>query len=732
MITNVLEHTRTSLNVAAALLAVVVVFLWLGSPAYAIGPTPEKTWNTNGTVFDTALSPDGKTLYIGGRFTVVRENPAGQPGDAVSVRNLAAIDVATGTVIRGWRPQVTGDVGTTTANVRSVAAANGKVYFGGTFTSVSGTARSNVAAVDATSGALDTRLAPTISFSDGTVPVVQAVLASDSKLYVGGNFNTVNGQAGNRARLAAFNLSTGALDTAWKPRSTQIIFDLAFASDKATVFIGGRFSNLTGSNGVTEPRKTIARVDATTGNLDPWAVPDGSIPESQQATHVLLPTPTRLYAGLGDAGSNYATALRLDNGNTGTMLWRYDAVGDVQSLALSPDNKRLIFGGHFGLVQLEQRVCGGQYLRGLASLNPDNGRIYCDWLPQIEPYRNNGGGPWSMSISDGSKLWIGGNFTGISGVPQSNLARFDLNAKALNYAKPQVDLNGFQKNSGQQRGGLNATYYDNQDFTGAQVSRIDTGINFDWGGSSPDPSMGFDNYSARWTGQVEAPVSGQYTFTTTSDDGVRLFVDGQQIVDNWTDHGPTDNSGTVTLQAGQKYDVRMEFYENSGGAVARLAWEYPGQARQIIPANSLFYSADNVGGLDATYYDNQNFTGAQVSRVEPSINYDWGNGSPDPAIGPDTFSARWTGQIEAPVSGQYTFTATADDGVRLFVDGKLVVDDWSDKAPTDVTGTIDLEAGERYDIQYDYYENGGGAVARLAWEGPPDRSSECTALLGRH
>src|SRR5215218_1761983 len=129
MITKVLEHTRTSLNVAAALLAVVVVFLWLGSPAYAIGPTPEKTWNTNGTVFDTALSPDGKTLYIGGRFTAVRENPAGQPGDAVSVSNLAAIDVATGTVIRGWRPQVTGDVGTTTANVRSVAAANGKVYF---------------------------------------------------------------------------------------------------------------------------------------------------------------------------------------------------------------------------------------------------------------------------------------------------------------------------------------------------------------------------------------------------------------------------------------------------------------------------------------------------------------------------------------------------------------------------------------------------------------------------
>ena len=143
-----------------------------------------------------------------------------------------------------------------------------------------------------------------------------AVLASDSRLYIGGAFNTVNGSSGNRARLAAFNLSTGALDTAWKPRSTQNVFDLEFASDKATIFVGGRFSNVTGSNGVSEPRKTIARVDATTGNLDPWAVPDGAIPETNQKTLVVLPTAARLYAGLGDAGSNYATAFRLDNGNT--------------------------------------------------------------------------------------------------------------------------------------------------------------------------------------------------------------------------------------------------------------------------------------------------------------------------------------------------------------------------------------------------------------------------------
>ena len=195
-------------------------------------------------------------------------------------------------------------------------------------------------------------------------------------------------------------------------------------------------------------------------------------------------------------------------------------------------------------------------------------------------------------------------------------------------------------------------------------------------------------------------------------------MDGQQIVDNWTDHGPTDDSGTITLQAGQKYDVRMEFYENGGGAMARLAWEYPGQARQIVPANSLFYSADNVGGLDATYYDNQNFTGAQLSRVEPSINYDWGNGSPD--------SVHRLRHLQRPLD-------RPDRGARLravhlywhrgrrrqALRGRPARRGRLERQGADgLSGTINLEAGKRYDIQYDYYENGGGAVARLAWDYP--------------
>src|SRR5262249_37962148 len=116
--------------------------------------------------------------------------------------------------------------------------------------------------------------------------------------------------------------------------------------------------------------------------------------------------------------------------------------------------------------------------------------------------------------------------------------------------------------------GLAATYFDNMDFTGTTVSRTDPTVNFNWGSGSPSPSIGPDTFSARWTGQVQAVESGSYRFRTNSDDGVRLWVNGQLIINNWTNHAPTTNtSAAVTLTAGQKYDIKLEYYENMGGAV---------------------------------------------------------------------------------------------------------------------------------------------------------------------
>ena len=87
---------------------------------------------------------------------------------------------------------------------------------------------------------------------------------------------------------------------------------------------------------------------------------------------------------------------------------------------------------------------------------------------------------------------------------------------------------------------------------------------------------------------MQPPTTGTYIFYTDSDDGVRLWVNGTQVVDNWTDHSRTENSGTVALTAGVRYRIRMEFYENGGDAVARLSWSGPSVAKAVVPRSALF------------------------------------------------------------------------------------------------------------------------------------------------
>ncbi|MBC7783065.1 MAG: PQQ-dependent sugar dehydrogenase, partial [Burkholderiales bacterium] len=128
-----------------------------------------------------------------------------------------------------------------------------------------------------------------------------------------------------------------------------------------------------------------------------------------------------------------------------------------------------------------------------------------------------------------------------------------------------------------------------------------------------------------------------------------------------------------------------------------------------------FYAGD---GLAATYHNNINFTGTTVAQIDPTINFDWGDGSPDALITSDTFSAQWTGKIQALETGTYTFRTTSDDGIRLWMNDVLLVDAFIDQAPTSYSNTIDLAAGGLYNIRIDYYENGGGASAKLEWQRP--------------
>ncbi|WP_395745181.1 Ig-like domain-containing protein [Prosthecobacter sp.] len=139
--------------------------------------------------------------------------------------------------------------------------------------------------------------------------------------------------------------------------------------------------------------------------------------------------------------------------------------------------------------------------------------------------------------------------------------------------------------------GLTGDYYIGKNFDQFSFTRTESTLDFTWGAGSPDPRIPTDGFSVRWTGYITPRYSETYDIISVTDDGVRLWVNGQLVVDNWNDHGESWDNGTITLQAGVTVSVVMEYYENGGDATARLLWESPSQLREVIPMSRWLVSA---------------------------------------------------------------------------------------------------------------------------------------------
>ncbi len=137
--------------------------------------------------------------------------------------------------------------------------------------------------------------------------------------------------------------------------------------------------------------------------------------------------------------------------------------------------------------------------------------------------------------------------------------------------------------------GIRGYYFNNMNVAGAPVLvRIDPKVDFNWGSVSPDAVVNADQFSVRWTGALEALYSEPYTFTSNSDDGIRVWLNDVLIIGSWIDQSATmHSSAAVNLVAGQLYAIRVEFYENGGDAVAQLYWQSPSTSSQIVPAGAL-------------------------------------------------------------------------------------------------------------------------------------------------
>lgn len=140
--------------------------------------------------------------------------------------------------------------------------------------------------------------------------------------------------------------------------------------------------------------------------------------------------------------------------------------------------------------------------------------------------------------------------------------------------------------------GLLAQYFNNTTLSGTVALQTTQAINFAWGTAAPATGLPADNFSVRWSGSVEAVSSGGTKIQTVSDDGVRVWVNNQLVIDNWTAHAPTTNTATVSMVAGQRYNVVVEYFEQGGGATMQLQWQAAGTSAFVaIPADRLYPGA---------------------------------------------------------------------------------------------------------------------------------------------
>jgi IPT/TIG domain len=478
-----MRPTRTLVRLAT-LFALVASIVIAAEPAYALTEYPDPTWRTNGkakamvehggrlylggtftvakgpggqsaavenlAAFDVdtgvydpgftatvssssgkavvealAVSADGQTLYLGGKFDAVNGEPR---------QNFAAVDAATGT-------QVDPDVTITpNSKVAVILAGSDLVYLGGNFKRVNGQTRSHLAAISAADGSLSNTWVPSATAGTNPCPAQFPAGTSCGPITDGGTGN---------------------------------VHSFALAPDGNSLFIGGNFFYINGT-----PRNTIAQVSLTNGSLLSWRVPWATIPgespsnpyDGPNVSWAILPTTDRVYVGWGRT-PNGVSAFNATMTTTGSgecsvgggcamRIWNRSTPGNVESLALAANGSRLFVGGHFGTAVLDMHVtsCNPDvWVHGLMSLDPATGGFLCDWFPELYPFRGQnapGSGPgaenyigaWTMHLT-ADYLYVAGWFKTVNDVKQSGFARFTLDGGALPPPPPPT-ITTFSPSSG--------------------------------------------------------------------------------------------------------------------------------------------------------------------------------------------------------------------------------------------------------------------------------------------
>ena len=389
----------------------------------SVSSTPTSFATTNGDVY--AMAVIGNVLYLGGDFTAVTAG-----GHTTSVARLAAVDKATGQLLPAFSGGVDGTVRT-----MSAAPGGGALFVGGSFTNVDGSYRPHVAELDPRTGALVTGWTPTtVGAVDGDV---WALAVSDDRVYLGGDFTSVNGNP--VSHIAAVNRTDGAAVPGWSagvdnspydmtspsPATDGRVQALMLTQDGTRLYIGGYFNRVwhLGASTDAVQQAGAASLLTATGAVDQSFAPrfpGGPGHIGYDPFQFVTAFPGRLIVAVG----GQTNALFSIDPTTGATQWRDLASGDVQTaVALG---RSLYIGGHFH--SYVQDAAGKQPAVDAARIDPATGRVDLSWSPRFV-YNPAGNatyfGVWQL-YADSTALYAGGAFQNVGGGAHPHLARFPL------------------------------------------------------------------------------------------------------------------------------------------------------------------------------------------------------------------------------------------------------------------------------------------------------------------
>ncbi len=330
-----------------------------------------------------------------------------------------------------------------------------------------------------------------------------------------------------------------------------------------------------------------------------------------------------------------------------------------------------------------------------------------------------GGNAWLLvRLADGSEGWVSRSYTDFSGnvpvvatppAPTATVTRIPTNTTTVtpiptNTATPVSVYPDWK-----------GEYWANATLGGPPaLIRNDLFLDFDWAAGAPAAGLPADQFSARWTRRPFFEA-GVYRFHVLVDDGARLWVDGQPLLDAWQEGSAREFVVDVALTRGE-HALQLAYFERYGVARVRLWWE-----RMAAPA---------FPDWKGEYFANPNLQGPPaLVRNDPIVDFRWGGDAPAAGLPQDGFSARWSRDQFFP-AGLYRLQVRSDDGVRVYVDGARVIDAWYNQRG-DVAHSYDLALNGGHRLTLEYYENAGGALISFWWQRLGDIPPPATATPTR-